>query len=395
MPEQIRVLAIAEARSQDPFSKQIRGQSLLVLGEAGYGAEAVTATQETDPDVLLVNLDEPLARALRTIEVLSVTFPHKGIIAVAGPTDREATRKAVRAGARDYLTTPFGRDDVERAIVAVYEAEHKRRELSAPENIQAIAKGEIVVIFGAKGGIGKTTLAVNLAAAIQRETKARVALVDLDMQMGDVALMLNVTPERTIADAAANAERLEPDFVQSLVFNDASGVHVLSSVTRPEESADITSDQIGKVLDALVRTFDYVITDTSPTLNDVNIAAIERATVTLLLTSTELSSIKRTKLALDVLRNGLHYPEERMKLVINSQSPLKGVPTPEIEATLGIPIYFQIPFDSAVGDSVKIGRPTLETKVSSRYGQTIVQLARGICGIRTPKRRLFGLIGGR
>lgn len=389
MPGEIRVLAIDELRGQGSLGKQLRGPSLTVLGEAGYGAEAVTATQEADPDVVLVSLEEPLARALRTIEVLSITFPHKGIIAVAPTTDRDATRKAIRAGARDFLTTPFGRDDVERAVVAVFEAQNKRQELSSPENRQVIAKGAIVVVFGAKGGIGKTTLAVNLATAIEHTTKSRVALVDLDLQMGDVALMLNVTPDRNISDATANADRLEPDFVQSLVFQDASGVRVLSSVVNPEDSADITADQVGKVLDALVRMFDYVVVDTSPALNDVNIAAVDRAAVTLLLTSPELSSVKRTKISLDVLRHGLHYPEERMKLVVNSPSPLRGMPVDEIEAALDVRVFWHVPFDNAVSESVKVGRPVFETKPTGRFSVTTIGLARAVCGIRPPKRRLF------
>ena len=176
MPGEIRVLAIDEIKDSSSLGKSIRGPSLLVLGEAGYGAEAVTATQDSDPDVVMVSLEEPIARALRTIEVLSVTFPHKPIIAVASTASGDTTRKAIRAGARDYLMLPFGRDDVERAVVAVYEAEHKRQELSQPENRENIAKGEVIVVFGAKGGIGKTTLAVNLAAAIETETKSRHAV---------------------------------------------------------------------------------------------------------------------------------------------------------------------------------------------------------------------------
>lgn len=391
MPGEIRVLAIDEMKGSGSLGKQIRGPSLTVLGEAGYGAEAITATQEADPDILMVSLVEPLARALRTIEVLHATFPNKGIIAVATSADDDTTRKAVRAGARDYLTIPFGRDDVERAVVAVFEAETKRQELSTPENRLTIAKGEIIVVFGAKGGIGKTTLAVNLATAVERETRLHVVLVDLDMQMGDIALMLNVAPEHNISDAAANADRLEPEFVQSLVFPDASGVRVLTAVTNPEDSEGITADQVGKILDALVRTFDYVIVDTSPSLNDVNVAAMERATVTLLLTSSELSSIKRTKITLDVLRNGLHYPEERIKLIVNSPSPQRGIPTNEIEATLGFPVFWHVPFDSAVSESVKAGRPVIETKPGGLYSKTTVSLVRGILGIRTPKRGLFGL----
>ena len=124
---EIRVLAIEETKGQGVLGKLIRNSSLALVGQVGFGTEAITTAQDSNPDVILVSLEEPVTRSLRTIELLSATMPNRDIIAVAPTADRDLTRKAVRAGARDYLTAPISRDDLSRAVVAVYEAGQKRR----------------------------------------------------------------------------------------------------------------------------------------------------------------------------------------------------------------------------------------------------------------------------
>src|SRR5262249_4763545 len=229
-----------------------------------------------------------IARPLRTIELLSVSRPNAGIVVVSTSNDREVMRKAMRAGARDYLTKPASAEEVQRALLQVLEGEQKKQMLSEPESQKSLHTGDVLVLFGAKGGIGKTTISVNLATAIANETKQRVALIDLDVQMGDVALMLSVVPERSVMDAAMNADRLGPDFLHSLLYTDRTGVRVLPAPATPEDSADLTAPQIGQVLDALSRTFDYVVVDTSPILNDVNLTILEKATLILLMSTPEL-----------------------------------------------------------------------------------------------------------
>ncbi len=391
----IRVLAVEETKGQGVLGKLVRNSSLALVGQVGFGTEAITIAQESNPDVILVSLEEPVTRSLRTIEVLSATMPNRDIIAVAPSTDRELTRKAVRAGARDYLTAPVSRDDLARTVRAVFEAGQKRRQLGDTDSRVTLPTGQLIVVFGVKGGVGKTTMAVNIATAMSEDAKERVALVDLEVQLGDVALMLDLIPEHHVADAAANADHLEPEYVQSLVSVDASGVRVLPAPTNPEESTDITGPQVTKILDALVRTFDYVVVDTSPSLSELNLAAIERATTTLIVTAPELSSIKRTKIALNLLLKTWNYPEERIKLIVNSTAPGSGMLTSDIESALGRPVYWTIPYDSAVVDATKVGRPCVESRPSTRYSRCTLDLSRALCGIQRPPRGIFGAFRSR
>ncbi|HLZ09544.1 MAG TPA: AAA family ATPase, partial [Chloroflexota bacterium] len=345
-----------------------------------------------NPDVVLVALREPIARALRTIEILNAAEPQRAIIAMTSSSEKEATRKAVRAGARDYLVMPVSRDELERAIIDVHEAETKRAHLGSAENRKSVSQGQIIVVFGAKGGIGKTTLSVNLAAAVVIETKTRVVLVDLDVQMGDVALMLDVEPQHSVADAARMGDRLEPNYLESLVVPDSGGVYILASPANPEHSAEINGQQVGNVLDVLVRTFDYVIVDTAPTFNDLNVAAIERATITLIVTAPEISSVKRTKLSLGLLHDSFHYPEERLKLVVNAASPVRALTDLEIEASLGMPVFWSVPNDQAVAEAVRQARSVVRAKPSARISKNVAQLARLLAGVKEPAGGLFGMI---
>ncbi len=392
MANEIRVLLIEEAKNRTQLTRALANAPVVVAGEAGFGTEAVTAAREIQPNVIILGLEEPLARSIRTIEMLHLAVPEAGIVVTSSLSDRDVMRKAMRAGARDYLSKPIGRDDLARAVLALCEVEQKKQGLSSSALQKVVQSGDVFVLSGAKGGIGKTTLAVNLAAAIATESQQRVALVDLDLQMGDVALMLSFAPERSIIDATTNVDRLEAEFLQNLVHNDPTGVHVLAAPVTPEESIEVTADQVGQVLDALSRTFDYTIVDTSPALSEINLAALERATLILQMTTPEVPSLKRAKVSLGLLRKTWQFPDERIKLLLNYPYEVPGVSISEIETSLEFPVFWKIPYDPAVGQSVRLGRPCVETKGNARFSRNVVELARSICGLRRPSRGLFGIL---
>ncbi len=386
---EIRVLVVSDPKNNGAFQKHIVGPSVTLIGQCGFGTEAIVAAQENSPNVIVVSLDEPLARSFRTIESLSVAQPNSPIVAVTPSGDRELPRKAVRAGARDYIALPLGHGELAKTIRAVYEAEQKRLGIAAPDAGKSVGSGELYVVCGAKGGIGKTTLAVNLASAIAAATKEKVALVDLDIHNGDIALLLDIVPEHGIVEAALNADRLEPDFLMSLAYTDASGVHIFSAPTSLEEMTDVTAEQIGRVLDLLGRMFDYVVVDTAPTFTDITLTAIDRATASLLVTTPELSALKRTKLALSLLLQGWHFPDERIRLVLNWPSPHRNITVTDIENTLRHKVYWEVIYDPTVEDAVRLGRPCVENKPVARFSQNTMGLARELCGIKPPKKGLF------
>lgn len=392
MPNTIRVAVIEEPNSRSDLSRLLQADDIALVAEAGFGAEAITVAQESIPDVIVLSLAEPVARPLRTLERLTAVMPRVGVVAVSALNDRELLRKAVRTGARDFLTRPFGQTELQRTVRAVYEAEQKQQGWSEPERLKDLRTGDLIVLFGGKGGIGKTTLSANLAIAIATETKQRVALVDLDMQMGDIALIFGIPPTRSIADAVANPDRIDPEYLQSFLFTDVSGIRVLPAPASPEESAAITPAQIQKLLDALVRTFDYVIVDTAPALNDANLLALERATLVLLLSTPELASLKRTKISLGLMLKSWNFSEDRIKLVINSPNTHDDTLVSDLEKTLNYQTFWRVPYDPTTVQAAKTGRPCVELKPNARFSRNIVNLARAVCGISLPRRGLISRI---
>lgn len=380
MAPEIKVLIVDEPGKRGELRKSLGGD-ISVVGEAGFGTEAFTAARESRPNVVVVSLEEPIVRPLRTIELLTVGEDAPAVVVVSSSGDRENIRKAMLAGARDYLVKPIRGLELHQAVLAVWEAEQRRRELVAgPAGPQRA--GEVIAVFGAKGGIGKTTLAVNLAVAIAQQTKQRVALLDLDTQLGDVAVMLDFVPERTIVDAAEMVDRLEPELIQTLLHEDRTGIRVLAGPLRPDEGEAIGAHHISKIVEVMANTYDYVVIDTAPHFTDTLVSALDAATMILLLTTPDVPSLKNTKLTIGVMRNW-GYSEDKVKMVVNYAYTSDGVVPSDAENTLEYPIFWKIPNDSAAATAIKVGRPVIEVKPNSKVAQNIQSLAQSICGIKT------------
>jgi len=381
MAPEIRVLIVDEPDGRAAIRKAVGSGDITVVGETGFGTEAFTAARDLRPDVAIVGLEEPIARPQRTIEALSAGQGAPAVIVVSSLGDRDHIRKAMLAGARDYLRRPIRGSELQEAIAAAHEAEQHRRQFSEGGK----RHGEVIVVFGAKGGIGKTTLAVNLSAAIARQTGQRVALVDTDTQLGDVAVMLDLVPEHTIVDAAEMVDRLEPELIQTLLRQDATGVHVLAGPMKPEEGEAISGHHVKKIVEVMANTYDYVVVDTAPHYTDAVLATLDAATMVLLVSTPDVPALKNTKLTLGMMRSW-HYSEDKVKLVLNYAYSGNGVVPNDAANTLEYAVFWQIPFDAAVPAAVKVGRPVVEVKPGSKMAQNIHSLAQTICGIH-PKRR--------
>jgi pilus assembly protein CpaE len=377
----IKVLIVDEADGRAAIRKALVSGGITIVGESGFGTEAFTAAREFRPDVAIVSLEEPIARPQRTIEALSAGDEAPAVIVVSSLGDRDHIRKAMLAGARDYLGKPIKSGELQQAIVAAHQSEQHRRDLAGGGRRQ----GEVIAIFGAKGGIGKTTLSINLAVAIAQQTKQRVALVDIDTQLGDVAVMLDIVPEHTIVDAAEMVDRLEPELIQTLLREDASGVQVLAGPMTPQEGESISGHHIKKIIEVMAKTYDYVVIDTAPHYNDAVLTVLDAATMILLMSTPDVPAMKNTKLTLGMMRTW-HYSEDKVKLVINHAYSINGVVAGDVSTTLDYAVFWKIPYDPAVPAAVKIGRPAVEVKSGSKMAQNIVALAQTICGVQVKRR---------
>lgn len=354
------------------------------IEECGAGAEAHSLAQELAPEIILVALEEPIARSLKTIETLAGSG--SGIvIAVSSLGDREYLRRAMRAGAREYLVRPIKPKEMTRVIQDVLE-EEKRRKLVAESGR---LRGDVFTVMGPKGGIGKTSLAANLAVALAVETTQRVAIVDLATQLGDVAMMMDVVPERTIADLVDMTRSLEPEMLDSFLSTHPSGVKVLAAPMEIDHHTPPSPAMVRQIVEGLAKTCDYVVIDGDYLLTPVLWAALELTTVIFMLTSADASSIRNARQFLEVLR-AEGYGDDKVKLVVNYPYQENGVATGELSRILNYPIFWKMPHDGTCSQCINLGQPFVQARPKAKISQNILELARTMSGANTQRGGLLG-----
>jgi pilus assembly protein CpaE len=386
MAEVIQVLVVDEtADGRGRLRRLLGGKDVNVCGEADLGAAAVAAAQEYQPNVIVLSLEKPIARGLRTIEAITASMTDRPVVVVSSLGDRDTMRQAMLAGARDYLAEPYEPEDLAKAVRAAYALVTKQRVQQAGGPNGTAYRGEVLAVFGAKGGVGRTMLATNLAVALATAGRQRVALVDLDLTLGDVAIMLDVAPERSFLDLVPAGGRLDGEALQRLVVTHPSGVNVVPAPPRPEEHDQVTGSQVERVLQSLARTHDFVVVDVPRHFDERLGATLELANRVLLVTSTEMPSVKNARLVLNLFRT-LGLEEDQVKVVVNHVGP-GGLNPREIQEVLDFPVFWKVPYDGAVQASVRHGKPVVIEKPRSALGQNLIELSRTLAGAGPVRQR--------
>ena len=363
------------------IKQALRSAGLTLAGEAGLGMEAVTAANELQPDVIFVGVQEPMERPLQTIESLLSLLPDTPVIVFSQSRDIETARKAMLAGARDYLPRPVRPDVLRDSVFKALTAEENRRLRKIGQLPSAATSGTIVTVFGAKGGIGKSTVSTNLAVAMAQQHADSVVVVDLDNGFGDITGMLDVKPERTLFDLVRDIDKVEgDDLPKYLVKHEISGLNVLAAPS-VLEWRQVSADQVRRVVELLAKHFDKVVLDTSGTLNEVSEMTIEIATMVLWVTTSEFASVRDTIEAMRALKT-LSYSQERIRIVMNGISPDDGVRPSVVQEALQRDVFWQIPYDKKVRQGTHLGQPIIITAPNSVASKSLSDLAAVIGGGR-------------
>jgi pilus assembly protein CpaE len=367
---------------------------LAVVGEADYGIESVTASKEHPPDVFLINMEEPVARAIQTIEMLGSAAPKAAIVVYSSLADAASVRRAMVAGARDYLIKPLRPEDVNRAVYGILEQEERRRLQQDGDQSGPVARGTVVTIFGAKGGIGKTTIATNLSAALVSTTQANVALVDMDTRFGDVAIMMDIAVEHSIADLGRRLDQLDRESIKDSLARHHTGVSILPAPLHPTEWRDLTPQHIERIVDLLAQGYDWVVIDTPGTFNEIIAATLEIGDIILLVTSMDIASIKDTALALEMLR-AADVSEDKVKLVINHSTSANSLREEDVERVLEYKVTWRIPHDYNVASANQLGIPIVTAKPYARASRAIMDLAYDLSGVSRERKGFLERFLGR
>lgn len=371
-----------DRESSAEIQKMLQMLGFSVMASAGYGVEAFTLAHQMRPDLVLMRIEEPLVRPVQTLSRLNDGMPDMPIVVFSTEANIRLMRQSMVSGASDYLTEPLVPEDLESAIMRVLERKEREGMRRRGELADPVAQGTVITVFGAKGGIGKTTISSNLAVALAQEAHQTVALVDMDTRFGDVAITMDIPVERSIADLARNLDNVDRNSLRDYLVQHESGVRILPAPTRPSDWRNLTAQHIRDVVDVLAQTHDFVILDTPGTFNEIVAAAIEVGTMILLITTLDMASIKDTVLALEMLHERFGNDEERIKVVLNRAGMDTGVREKDVERTLDSELWWRIPQDNEVVKAAQLGRPIVMSRPNSKVSIEIRDIARALAGIR-------------
>jgi len=361
-----------------------------VVGVARTGREAIQLSQDLNPDVVLMDINMPDMDGIAATEAIRSKQPVVQVVILSVQGDQNYMRRAMLAGARDFLTKPPMGDELISAIRrAGLMAQGERsksvqiQSIPAIGNIGSVAsfgapKGKIVVVYSPKGGAGCTTLAVNLALTLHNEDTP-VALVDGNLQFGDVAVFVNEQGKNTIIDLAPRAEELDPEIVEEVMIkHPGSGLHILAAPSRPEYAEKVSSGQFTKVLEYLRQLYAYVVVDTSTYLTDITLSAIDISDLIVLVTTQDIPAIKNCRLFLDLLQT-MGIDRERILFVMNRFDRRINITPERVAENLKQEVASVIPLDEqVVTKAVNRGVPFVLDNKNQPATRGIFSLAEGV-----------------
>jgi pilus assembly protein CpaE len=316
---------------------------------------------QEQPEVLVLGPDVPVDDALRLATVLSVSFPDLSVILATEP-DPSFLLHAMRAGIRDIVPPDSDAAQIRVLLERASQSFVSRHRMQAPPQATESGKGLVIGVFSPKGGVGKTTIATNIAIGLGKVAPMSVVIVDLDLQFGDVASGLYLDPEHTVTDAVSPAASQDSLVLKAFLTVHPGSIYALCAPTTPIEADEITPDQISRLLEQLSEQFQYVVVDTAPGLPEIGLAAMEKCTDVVWVSGMDIPSVRGLRSGLDILRRLDILPETR-HVVLNMADAKNGLTVQDLESTMGAPVDVSIPRSRAVALSTNRGIPVLQEPV--------------------------------
>ena len=398
MADQIRVLIVDDIpETRDHLTKLLGFESdIEVVGAASSGAQALQLAAELMPEVVLMDINMPDMDGIQATERLSAEVPDAAVVMMSVQGEADYLRRSMLAGAREFLVKPFSSDELTASIRQVYAREQEKQSRRAAAPVMASANGNapapvgggdhdghVVAVFSPKGGVGRTTIAVNMALAAATELGKTVVLMDGSFQFGDVGVLLNLNPKnKSIADLVPELEAGEPESLDTFVINHSAGVRVLLAPPSPEMAELITPTAVKRVIDALRTQNDLVIVDCTSSFNETTLAILDAADTVLTILSLEITSIKNMRLFLEVA-DQLGYEHGKVKLVLNRADSSLGIRVTDVENSIGRKVDHTIVSDGrSVVYALNRGVPFFLSNREAEVSQDVLRLAQSVAGER-------------
>lgn len=293
---------------------------------------------QTAPDIGIVAIDNNPDQALKLIETLQTQSPACSILVLSSSSDGQLILRAMRAGAKEFLTLPL---TLEELVTAIQRIGNQRANVAGGKT----RSSTVIAIAGATGGVGSTSVAVNLSCILARQPENSVVLVDLDLSLGDADVFLDTIPEYTLVDVAQNIQRLDFTLLKRSLTKHSSGLYLLPRPVKLQDAEYVVAEDLQRVVGLLKATFTHLVFDCSKAYRDLDLVALRAADHILMVTQLDLPCLRNMVRLLMSLEeyDGL---SEKLKIVVNRAGLESGqISLKKAQETLGRDIFWQLPND--------------------------------------------------
>ncbi len=337
----------------------------------GTSASLVAELTRTDPAVVAIGPELADDEALDLVEAFDTHRPDVTVIIVAEPS-LQLLERALRSGARDVVAPDAPDEELREAFEQAVDAADRRRSTLSTQDLDAPSR-HVICTLAPKGGTGKTTVSTNLAAGLALEAPGEVVIVDLDFQFGDVASALRMTPEHTFADITKSDHAVDVTTIKVFLTASDDGLYALCAPEVPVDADAITPQHVQHVISLLASEFRYVVIDTGSGLDEGTLAVLKLCTDLVLVTSTDVPSVRATRKEVEML-DLLGMTDQTRHFVVNRADARVGLPVSEVEATVGMEAEVTIPSSRSVPISVNQGTPVIASDRRSNVGEALGRL---------------------
>ena len=300
---------------REMISKMLMTSSLdyELIGMCENGYEALELMKKKRADIVLMDINMPVMNGLEATQMIADQFPQTRVIMMSVQHESEYLKKAMLAGAKAYIMKPVDMDELIDTITTTYERYHYLD--VAPPSPNPAHKAQIISFFSAKGGVGKSMLALNTSLIIHEKFNKKVLLMDLDLQFGDIALMVNKQNEMTIKEMFDDSPITTIEDMRPYLFKYKENCDMLFAPKDPESAEYISKEQIKSILEILKKHYDIIIIDTGVNYDEVTLNALDLSDQVIIVSSLEVTGLKNTKLSLRVMQS-LNYDSSDRKSVV-------------------------------------------------------------------------------